>query len=90
MSDKSAFENEVTNIKNTHINIGTGKNISVRELVSKISDIVKFEGKIEWDATKPDGTNQKLMDVSKINDLGWKEKYSLDEGLKESYKWYIE
>ncbi len=89
VSDKSSFEQEVTNIKNTHINIGTGKDIPIRELVEKISGIIKFNGKIEWDTTKPDGTSQKLMDVSKINALGWKEKYRLDDGLKEVYQWYI-
>jgi GDP-L-fucose synthase len=90
VSDKSAFDKEVTNIKNTHINIGTGKDLSIRELVERISGIVGFDGKIEWDATKPDGTNQKLMDVSKINALGWKETYSLNEGLRELYNWYVE
>ncbi len=90
VTDASGLNREVSNIKNTHVNIGTGKDISIKELVEKISVLVGFKGKIEWDHDKPDGTSQKLLDVGKIRSLGWKEKYSLDEGLKEIYRWYLE
>ena len=88
--DKKLFEQEVKNIKNTHINIGTGKEISIKELVSLVSEIIEYRGEIDWDSSKPDGTSQKLMDVSKINDLGWQEKLSLKEGIRLVYKDYIE
>ncbi|MGE0088179.1 MAG: GDP-L-fucose synthase family protein [Bacteroidales bacterium] len=75
-------------IKNTHINIGTGKDLSIMELAELVKDIVGFEGMIEWDSTRPDGTKQKLLDVSKINELRWKERISLDEGIEKVYRNY--
>jgi GDP-L-fucose synthase len=80
---------EVKNIKNTHINIGTGTDVSIKELVQTLSQITGFNGSIEWDISRPDGTNQKLMDVGKLNALGWKEKFSLEEGLEKFYAWYV-
>jgi len=73
-----------------HINIGVGEDITIRDLVYLIKDIVEFDGKIFWDASYPDGTPQKLLDVSKINNLGWKAKTSLEDGLRITYKWFIE
>jgi GDP-L-fucose synthase len=73
-------------IKNTHINIGTGKDLTIRELAELIKGIVGFNGKLEWDSSKPDGTPRKLLDVSKINNLGWKEKISLEEGIRLVYQ----
>jgi len=75
-------------IKNTHINIGTGKDLTIKELALLIKDIVGFKGGLKWDSSKPDGTYRKLLDVSKINGLGWKEKISLQEGLKLIYLKY--
>ncbi len=75
-------------IKNTHINIGTGKDLTIKELAEKVKQIVNFDGELIWDSTKPDGTPRKLMNVSKINNLGWKEKVSLDEGIEKVYKEY--
>jgi GDP-L-fucose synthase len=75
-------------IKNTHINIGTGKDLTIKELADKVKSIVGFEGQLVWDSSKPDGTPRKLMDVSKINKLGWKEKMSLEEGIERVYSAY--
>ena len=75
-------------IKNTHINIGTGKDLTIKELALLIKGIVGFQGKLNWDNTKPDGTYRKLLDVSKINKLGWKERLSLEEGINNIYGKY--
>jgi len=77
-------------VKNTHINIGTGKDQTIKELADLIQSIVGFKGEVVWDTTKPDGTPQKLLDVSKIHDLGWKEKISLKEGISGIYHTYFE
>ncbi len=75
-------------IINTHINIGTGKDLTIKELADLIKGIVGFTGHIQWDDSKPDGTFRKLLDVTKINNLGWKEKVSLEEGIKMVYENY--
>jgi GDP-L-fucose synthase len=75
-------------IKNTHINMGTGLDLSIKELAEKVKGIVDFKGKLVWDSTKPDGTPKKLLDVSKIHQLGWKQKVGLDEGIKRVYENY--
>ena len=72
------------------INIGCGKDISVSELAELIKDIVGFEGAIRYDRTKPDGTPRKLLDVSKLQALGWQPKISLREGIEKTYRWYVE
>ena len=77
-----------SDIKNTHINIGTGKDLTIKELAAMVKNIVGFEGQLKWDISKPDGTYRKLLDVSKINKLGWKEKVSLEEGIKTIYDKY--
>lgn len=89
VEDKSLFEQEVKNIKNTHINIGRGTDVTIKELIGLIKSIVGYEGEIDWDTTKPDGTPQKLMDVSKLNSLGWTPKLSLEEGIKQVYEFYV-
>jgi GDP-L-fucose synthase len=71
-------------------NIGTGKDLSIKELALRIQDIVGHEGKIQWDTDKPDGTPRKLMDVSKINDEGWSYSIELEEGIKKTYDWFLE
>jgi len=73
----------------THLNIGTGEDISISGLASIISDIVGFNGGIEYDSTKPDGTPRKLMDVSRINELGWKHKTGLKDGIEKTYNWFL-
>ena len=72
-----------------HINIGSGKDITIDGLARLIAEVVGFEGKIIRDAAKPDGTPRKLMDVSRINQLGWKYKTELREGLVKTYKWFL-
>ena len=70
------------------INIGTGEDLSIKELAEKIKEIVGYSGKIVWDKTKPDGTPRKLLDVGKIHKLGWNHKIELENGLKMTYEWY--
>lgn len=72
------------------INIGTGSDVSIEELANIIKDIVGFKGMIIWDASKPDGTPRKLLDVSKMEKLGWKSKTSLESGIKITYDWFLE
>lgn len=80
---------EASEVKNTHINIGTGVDLSIRELARLIQDITQFTGKIIWDSSKPDGTMRKLMDVSKLHSLGWQEKIPFKEGIEKVYSAYI-
>lgn len=75
---------------NDWINVGTGEDISIKELAQTIQEIVGYQGQIIWDTTKPDGTPRKLLDVSKINQLGWKAKTSLKDGIEQTYNWYLE
>lgn len=75
-------------IRNTHINVGTGIEISIKDVANKIKDIIGFSGTLWFNTDKPDGTMRKLTDVSKLNSLGWKHKVSIDEGLEKLYKWY--
>ena len=70
------------------INIGTGKDLSIKELTEKIKKIVGYNGKIVWDKTKPDGTPRKLLNVNKLHKLGWKYKIDLTDGIKMAYEWY--
>jgi len=71
------------------INIGWGKDISIADLAAMIAEIVGYEGAIEWDSSKPDGTPRKLLDTTKINSLGWYPKITLREGIESTYKWYL-
>lgn len=71
------------------VNIGTGEDLSIRELGELIKGITGFEGKITNDTTKPDGTPRKLLDVSKLHSLGWKHKISLEEGIRMTYEWFL-
>lgn len=71
------------------INIGTGKDITIKDLALLIRDIVGFRGEIVWDNTKPDGTPKKLLDISRLRALGWEPKTSLEEGIRNTYEWYL-
>ncbi len=71
------------------INIGMGKDISIKDLAELIQSTVGFEGSIEWDSSRPDGTPRKLLDVSRITALGWKPTISLEDGIRSTYDWYI-
>lgn len=76
-------------VRNTHINIGTGIDISIKDLALKIKKVIDFSGDIYFNDTKPDGTMKKLTDVSKLNSLGWQHSIEIDEGINRIYKWYI-
>jgi GDP-L-fucose synthase len=85
-----ARESHQKEIRNTHINIGTGKDISIKELAETIKKIIGFKGDLIFNTNKPDGTMRKLTDVSKLNKLGWKHTVELEEGIKLVYDWYID
>jgi len=74
----------------SHINVGTGVDCTIRELVETVAKVVEYQGCIKFDASKPDGTPRKLMDVSRLERLGWKAKTSLEYGLKKTYDWFLE
>ncbi|PKQ45758.1 GDP-L-fucose synthase family protein [Confluentibacter flavum] len=76
-------------IRNTHINIGTGEDISIKELAETVKNIVGFKGELVFNSKKPDGTMRKLTDVSKLNTLGWKHLVELAEGIKKVYEWFL-
>ena len=79
----------IKNYNNSEIiNIGTGKDISIKELAETIKNIIEYKEKIIWDNSKPDGTPKKLLDVSKIKNLGWEHKTKLKQGIKNTYEWY--
>ena len=73
-----------------HVNMGTGKDISIGELAEVIKEVIGYEGKIVNDLSKPDGTPRKLLDVSRLEATGWKYKVELKEGIEKTYKWYLE
>lgn len=70
------------------VNLGTGADLTIKELAEIIQNTAGFEGTINWDKSKPDGTSQKLLDVARINQMGWKHKINLEEGIKSTYEWY--
>lgn len=72
-----------------HINIGSGYEVGMKDLFNMISDVVDYKGELKYDTTKPDGTISKMIDNSKIKNLGWSPKVPLKDGLKETYSWYI-
>lgn len=77
-------------IRNTHINIGTGKEVSIKELAEKIKNTIGFMGELIFNTSKLDGTLRKLTDVSKLHSFGWQHKIEIDEGIRKMYNWYIE
>lgn len=79
-----------SNVRNTHINIGTGKELTIAQLADKIKKCIGYEGIIVWNADKPDGTMRKLCDVTRLHRLGWRHKVELDEGISRLYAWYLE
>lgn len=74
----------------SHINVGTGTDVSIRELAHTIAAIVGFEGKLTFDSSKPDGTPRKLLDVSRLAELGWQSTINLEQGIRQTYDWYKE
>ena len=83
------YSKDKKEIRNTHINIGTGKEISIKQLAETIKQVVGFMGELVFNTSKPDGTLRKLTDVSKLNDLGWKYTVELKDGIEKIYKWYV-
>jgi len=71
------------------LNIGCGEDQTVREMANQVAEIVDYKGDVVWDKSKPDGTKRKLLDVSKLNNLGWRPAISLQEGIERTYGWYL-
>ena len=86
---KDTYAKETKEIRNTHINIGTGVDVSIKELAQTIKEIVGFKGELYFNASKPDGTMIKLTDPSKLHSLGWKHKVELEDGIRTMYEWYL-
>ena len=76
-------------VRNCHINIGSGKEITIKQLAELVKNAVGYNGTIEWDSTKPDGTLRKLTDVSKLHSLGWRHTMEIEDGVPSLYKWYL-
>ncbi|MEE8341070.1 MAG: GDP-L-fucose synthase, partial [Candidatus Neomarinimicrobiota bacterium] len=74
----------------SHINIGIGKDLTISDLANLIAEIIKYPGKIIYDESKPDGVSKKLLDVTRLHKLGWREKTSLRDGIRKVYKWFLE
>ena len=87
---KDTYREGDQEVRNCHINVGTGKEISIREVAEKIMQEIGFKGELRWDASKPDGTLRKLTDVSKLHSLGWHHKVEIDEGIHRLYEWYLQ
>ena len=86
---KDTYEKDAKEIINTHINIGTGVDISIKELAELMKSIIGFGGELTFNTEKPDGTMVKLTDPSKLHSLGWKHKVELEDGIKTMYEWYL-
>ena len=97
MADASLFVLELnkktydsnTKPMNSHINVGTGKDITIKEVAQTIKKIVGYKGKLSFDTSKPDGAPRKLIDVSRLSKMGWKYNVSFEDGLRKTYDWYI-
>ena len=87
--DKKILESEVDPML-SHINIGTGTDITIKDVAQIVKEVVGFDGEIVFNTKMPDGTKRKLLDVSKIENLGWKPVITLKDGLKETYEWFLE
>jgi GDP-L-fucose synthase len=74
----------------SHINVGTGKDVTIREMAETMKEVVGFKGELIFDTTKPDGTPRKLIDVTRLENMGWKYSVNLKDGLVDTYKWYLE
>ena len=80
----------INEIRNCHINVGTGKEISIKQVAELIMKEIGFKGELRWDRSKPDGTLKKLTDVTKLHSLGWRHKIEIDEGVHRLYQWYLQ
>ena len=86
---KDTYSKDEKEIRNTHINIGTGKDISIKELAETIKRVIGFQGELYFNTEKPDGTMVKLTDPSKLHALGWRHKVELEDGIRTVYEWYL-
>ena len=86
---KDTYKEGSKDIRNCHINIGTGKEITIRQLAERIVETVGYQGKLTFDSSKPDGTMRKLTDPSKLHALGWHHKLEIEEGVQRMYEWYL-
>lgn len=86
---KDTYDASQKEIRNCHINVGTGKEVSIRQAAEMIVKEIGFKGELRWDSSKPDGTMRKLTDVTKLHKLGWHHKIEIDEGIHRMYKWYL-
>lgn len=86
---KDTYDASQKEIRNCHINVGTGKEVSIRQAAEMIVKEIDFKGELRWDSSKPDGTMRKLTDVSKLHSLGWHHKIEIDEGIHRMYHWYL-
>ena len=87
---KDTYTPDTKEIRNCHINVGTGKELTIKECAEKIRMEIGFKGELRWDASKPDGTMRKLTDVTKLHRLGWHHKVEIDEGIHRLYDWYMQ
>jgi len=87
--DQATYEAN-TDLMLSHINVGTGVDCTIRELAETMAEVTGFEGVLTWDASKPDGTPRKLMDVEKLANLGWRASIGLKDGLVSTYRWFLE
>jgi GDP-L-fucose synthase len=78
-----------TEVRNTHINIGSGKELTIRQLAELVKKVTGFSGELHFDSSKPDGTMRKLLDISKLEQLGWKSKIELADGVKKVFEGYL-
>lgn len=86
---KDTYDASQKEIRNCHINVGTGKEVSIRQAAEMIVKEIDFKGGLRWDSSKPDGTMRKLTDVTKLHNLGWHHKIEIDEGIHRMYEWYL-
>lgn len=86
---KEEYQNQTTPSQ-SHINVGSGSDLSIRELAEMITQVVGFEGQIEFDTSKPDGSPRKLINANLLKSLGWKQRIDLGEGLEQTYRWFLE
>jgi GDP-L-fucose synthase len=70
--------------------VGVGADVTIRELAQTVADVVGYRGRMEWDTSKPDGTPRKLLDVSRIHELGWRAEIGLTEGIRATYEWFCQ
>ena len=86
--DKNIYQQQTSRML-SHINVGTGTDCTIRELVETVAKVIGYQGQIVFDTTKPDGTARKLMDVSRLKQLGWEAKINLEQGLNNTYQWFL-